>query len=260
MKKWFLLSAAALFLASTASAAIHTETVTYKHGNATLKSFLAYDDAQTAKRPGVLVVPEWWGLNDYAKKRAEQLAELGYVALAVDVYGDGKITTDPKEAGEWSGLYKNDRGLLRGRMAAAMKTLQKQKEVDNGKIFAIGFCFGGTAALELARSGANLLGTVSFHGGLATPTPADAKNIKGKVLALHGAADPYVKAEEVAAFEDEMEKANVDWHLVVYGHAAHGFSNPGNGTDNSKGMAYNELAATRAWAEMQAFFNEILKK
>lgn len=242
-----------------AVAALKTETVKYKHGNADLIGFLAYDDAVTTKRPGILVVHEWYGLNDYAKKRAEQLAGLGFVAFAVDIYGNGRVAKDTKEAGELAGLYKSDRNLLRGRVNAGLKVFQKNPMVDSKKIAAIGYCFGGTTVLELARSGADVAGVVSFHGGLNTPTPNDAKNIKTKVLALHGADDPYVPASEVAAFEDEMRNGKVDWQLTKYSNAVHAFTNPAAGSDNAKGAAYNENADMRSWEAMKTFFVEIFK-
>lgn len=200
------------------------------------------------------------GLNDYAKHRADQLAELGYIAFAADIYGDGKIAANREEAGKLAGSYKNDRPLLRARVAAGLATLKAQPGVTGDKIAAIGYCFGGTAVLELARSGADIAGVVSFHGGLDTPTSQDAKNIRAKVLALHGADDPYVPADQVAAFENEMRQAGVDWQLIVYGGAVHGFTNPANGTDNSKGAAYNALADARSWVAMQQFFNELFAK
>lgn len=240
-----------------AQAAVETKTVEYRQGDARLVGYLAYPKEAKAPLPGVLVVHEWMGLNDYAKRRAEQLAELGYVAFAADIYGDGKIAADAKEAGKLAGLYKGDRPLLRARAAAGLATLKAQPQVDPTKTAAIGYCFGGTTVLELARSGADLAGVVSFHGGLDTPDSKDAKNIHAKVLALHGADDPYVPAEQVAAFENEMRQAGVDWQLIVYSGAVHGFTNPANGSDNSKGVAYNASADQRSWAAMRQFFNEL---
>jgi dienelactone hydrolase len=242
-----------------ASAAIHTETITYKHGNATLKGYLAYDDASTATRPGILLAPEWWGVTDHMKKRAERVAALGYVAFVADIYGNGQATSDPAEAGKLSTVYKNDRNLMRGRTDAALRTLRAQRLVDDKKIALTGYCFGGTCVLELARAGAKASGVVTFHAGLDTPTPEDAKNIKGKVLVLTGGDDSYVPPAQVAAFEDEMRKGKVDWQVVSYGNAVHGFTNETAGTDNSKGYAYNESADRRSWVAMQDFFNEIFK-
>ena len=243
-----------------ALAAIETKAVEYRQGDTRLVGYLATPKDAKGPRPGVLVVHEWKGLDGYAKRRAEQLAELGYVAFAADIYGDGKIAADTKEAGALAGLYKKDRALLRARTAAGLATLKAQPGVVKEKVAAIGYCFGGTAVLELARSGAELAGVVSFHGGLDTPAPQDAKNIRAKVLALHGADDPHVPAEQVAAFEQEMRTAGVDWQLIAYGGAVHGFTNPANGNDNSKGVAYNAAADARSWAAMQQFFAELFAK
>jgi len=242
-----------------AHAQLHTEAITYKQGDTTLNGYLAYDSGASGQRPGVLVVHEWWGLNDYARSRADQLARLGYVALAVDMYGNGATAETPQEAGALMTPLKNNRPLMRERIAAALATLKAQPQVDPGHMAAIGYCFGGTTVLELARSGADLAGVVSFHGGLDTPTPADAKNIRCKVLALHGAEDPYAPAAQIQAFQEEMRSAGVDWQLVLYGDAVHGFTNPKNGTDKSKGVAYNEKADHRSWEAMKQFFAEIFK-
>jgi dienelactone hydrolase len=255
------LIAASLMLASIVAghAALKTEVIEYKHGDAVLEGYLAWDDATKGARPGVLVVHEWKGLGSHAKKSADRLAQLGYVALAVDMYGKGVRPKDPKEAGAEAGKYKGNRPLMRARITAALDWLQKQATVDPKRIAAIGYCFGGTTVLELARSGADVVGVASFHGGLGSPTPDDAKNIKCKVLVLHGADDPFVPAAEVAGFEDEMRKAGVDWTLISYGGAVHSFTNPDAGTDNSKGAAYSERADRRSWEAMKLLFAEILK-
>jgi len=243
------------------NAAIHTENVEYKQGDTMLEGYLAYDDAIKGARPGILVVHEWWGLNDYARKRTEQLAQLGYVAFAADIYGKGNRAHTRQEAMALAGKFfgGSDRNLLRARANAGLDALRKNTMVDPKRMAAIGYCFGGTTVLELARSGADLAGVVSFHGGLSTPNPADAKNIKSTVLVLTGADDPSAKPEQVIAFEDEMRNAGVDWYLVSYGNAVHAFTNPASGTDNSKGVAYNEKADKRSWEAMEAFFTEIFK-
>ena len=257
MKKYLFFLAA--FIPALASAAVKTQVVEYKQGGATLQGFMAWDDTVPGKRPGILVAHAWKGLDDFTKTETTKLAEMGYVAFALDIYGKGIRPTDQAECAKQSGFYKTDRALLRGRATAGLKELQKNKSVDPDKIAAIGFCFGGTTVLELARSGAPLKGVVTFHGGLSTPTPADAANIKAKVLALHGGDDPYVKKEEVDAFVDEMKKGKVDWQLNQYSGAVHGFMEPGNGNDPSKGLAYNQQAAERAWKAMSDFFDEIFK-
>jgi dienelactone hydrolase len=248
------------FLSISANAKLVRETVEYKHGDTALEGYIAYDDALKGKRPGVIVVHEWWGLNPYIKKRVEQLAGLGYVGFAIDIYGKGVRAKDAKEAGSLAGIYRNDRKLMRGRAAAALDFFKKNPRVDDKMIAAIGYCFGGTVVLEMARGGADLAGVVSFHGGLDTPNPGDAKNIKGRVLVLHGADDPLVTRDQVLAFWDEMKKGGVDWQIVIYGGAVHSFTNPESGNDPSKGIAYNEKADRRSWEAMTDFLEEVLEE
>lgn len=257
-----LLLATVVWLAgfATAWAGIETRTLEYRQGDARLVGYLAYPADAKGPLPGILVVPEWRGLNDYAKRRAEQLAELGYVALAADIYGDGKVAADNQEAGALAKIYKDDRQLMRARAQAGLDALKGQSLTDPKRVAAIGYCFGGTTVLELARSGAEVAGVVSFHGGLDTPAPADARNIRGRVLVLHGGDDPYVPPEQVQAFQDEMRKAGVDWQLVAYGGAVHSFTNPASGNDNAKGVAYNAAADRRSWIAMQQFFQETFNR
>lgn len=233
--------------------------VEYKQGETVLEGWQVIDTSAKGPRPAVLIVHQWKGLGAYEKRRARMLAELGYTVLAVDIYGKGIRPETAAAAGALAGKYKGDRALLRARVAAGLELLKQDKTVDPKRIAAIGYCFGGTTVLELARSGADVAGVVSFHGGLNTPTPQDAKNIKGRVLALHGADDPFVKPDEVQAFADEMREAKVDWQLVAYGGAVHSFTDSGAGSDNSKGAAYNEKADQRSWAAMKSFFAEIFK-
>ena len=262
MKTAVLLSAvvALAALSSPAFAKIKTEVIEYKDGDAVLEGFLAYDDANDKPRAGVLVVQDWTGVGDYVKGRAKQLAELGYVAFCADIYGKGVHPTDPKECGALAGKFKGDRPVLRSRVKAGLEQLVKNPLVQKGRVAAIGYCFGGTTVLELGRSGADVQGIVSFHGGLGTPTPEDAKNIKGRVLVCHGADDPFVKADEVAAFTDEMVKGAVKFRFVSYGGAVHAFTRPDAGSDNSKGAAYNAAADKESWTEMKGFFAEIFAK
>jgi dienelactone hydrolase len=252
-----LLSICCLFAVS-ASAAIQSKSVEYKDGDTVLEGWVTYDDAITQPTPGVLIVHQWKGLGDYEKKRAEMLARMGVVAFCADIYGKGIRADSAAEAGKLAGKYKGDRALLRQRVNAALKELQAQPHVNQAKVAAIGYCFGGTTVLELARSGADVAGVVSFHGGLSTPTPADAKNIKTRVLALHGADDPFVPAAEVADFQKEMRDAGVDWQMVSYGGAVHSFTD-WNATGEMKGAKYDKNADTRSWANMQAFFREIFR-
>jgi len=240
----------------SAEAKIVTKSVEYKQSGATLEGFLAYDDSVSGKRPGVLVVHQWLGLTDYEKHRAEMLAQLGYVAFCADIYGKGVRPQSIKDAGVEATKYKTDRALLRLRVNAGLDELKKCELVDTKRVAAIGYCFGGTTVIELARSGADLNGIVSFHGGLDSPTPADGKNIKCKILACHGGDDPFVPAKDLAAFEDELRAANVDWRLIKYGGAVHSFTQP-LANDNPPGAKYNERADKRSWADMKSFFAEI---
>ena len=256
--KWNLIL---LFAAlHTAFAAIKTETIEYKEGSTTLQGHLVYDDAIVSKRPGVLVVHQWKGAGEYEIKRAEMLAKLGYVAFVADIYGKGVRPREVSDASAQAGKFKNDRELLRKRVRAGLDQLKKARMVDPQNTAAIGYCFGGTTVLELARSGAEVDGVVSFHGGLSTPSPEDAKNIKAKVLVLHGADDPHVPPAEVQAFKEEMQKGNVNWQLNSYGDAVHSFTHWTAGTDKSGGSAYNEQADQRSWAAMKMFFEELFGK
>ncbi|HMJ91537.1 MAG TPA: dienelactone hydrolase family protein [Candidatus Acidoferrum sp.] len=250
---------ASLIVTLALRAEVKFETIEYKAGGTTCEGMLVYDDAISAKRPGVLIAHQWKGLTDYEKKRAEMLVKLGYVTLCADVYGKGVRADNPKDASALAAKYKADRPLLRERINAALTTLRASPRVNTSQVGAIGYCFGGTTVLELARSSAKINGVVSFHGGLGSPTPADAKNIQSRVLALHGADDPFVPQAEVEGFQKEMRDAKVDWQLVAYGNAVHSFSDWNAGSDNSKGSAYNKLADERSWEAMKTFFAEILK-
>jgi dienelactone hydrolase len=260
-----LLIAALAALGVAANATVVTEPVAYKSGDTALEGYLAYDDAIQGKRPGVLVIHEWWGLNDYSKERARQLAQMGYVAFAADMFGKGVVTTDPAEAGKLAGQFRENwlqggRKLMRDRAQAGLDVLAKHPLVDPTRLAAIGYCFGGTAALELAFSGANLAAVVPFHGGLTAPDPADLPNIKARFLILHGADDPTVKPEAITALQDGLRKAHVDWQMVYYGGAVHGFTNPANAGSTSPAVMYDAKAARRSWEAMTAFFDEVLKR
>jgi dienelactone hydrolase len=248
---------AALF-SERAEAKIKTEVVEYKHGDVVLEGYFAYDDAVTGKRPAVIVVHEWMGPNPYSRKRAEQLAELGYLGFAIDMYGKGVRPKDHAEAGKAAGALRNDRTTMRARINASVDRMRQHPMYDGNNFAAIGYCFGGTSVLELARSGAPVKAVVSFHGNLQTPKPEDAKNIKAKVQIHHGAADAFVNAE-VPGFQKEMADAKVDWQMNVYGGAVHSFTVKDAGNDPSKGMAYNEAADRRSWEAMKLFVGESLK-
>ena len=260
MKTSLLASIFVLSLAHFASAEIKLETVEYKTGDTVCEGTVAFDDADKIPRPGVLLVHDWMGAGDYAKSRAKQIAALGYVCFVADIYGKGVRPADAGAAGAEAGKYKGNRALLRQRVNAALAELKKSPLVVKSKTCAMGYCFGGTTVLELARSGAEVAGVVSFHGGLDSPMPADAKNIKGKVLVLHGADDPFVKPAEVAAFQEEMRGNKVDWQMVYYGDAVHSFTRPDAGNDKSKGAAYQESADKRSWEAMKEFYAEVFGK
>ena len=232
--------------------------VEYKAGGVTMEGYLAYDEAKASPRPGILIVHDWMGLRSFVQNKAQELAGQGYVALAADIYGKGVLPTDTAEAAALATKYKADRKLLRERIRAAYDKLASMVEVNPNKMLVMGYCFGGTTALELARSGAPLAGTVSFHGGLSTPTPEDARNIKGRVLVLHGADDPNVPTAEVRGFKDEMKKANVNIRFIAYKGAVHAFTNAEAGSDNRKGAAYNAEADRKSWVEFQKFLKEVM--
>ncbi len=250
-----ILSLLAVTCAMSVQAKLVTKTIEYKQGDTTLEGYLAYDDSFSGKRPGVLIVHQWMGLTDYEENRAAMLAHLGYEAFCADIYGKGIRPQSIAAAGAEATKYKTDRALLRQRVNAGLAELKKNPLVDTKRVAAIGYCFGGTTVLELARSGAELNGVVSFHGGLDSPTPADGKNIKCKVLVCHGADDPFEKPEDLAAFEKEMRDADVDWRLIKYGGAVHSFTQP-MANDNPPGAKYNARADQRSWTDMKTFFAE----
>jgi dienelactone hydrolase len=262
MRKQTFFAAALSFycIASQASAAVKTEPIEYLEGKTTLQGMRSIDDSSDGKRPAVLIVHDWMGVTDHTKSIAEDIASLGYVAFAVDIYGKGIRPADTTSAATEAGKFKSDRTLLRSRVIAGLETLKKDPRVDPNKIAAIGFCFGGTTVLELARTGTPIQGVVSFHGGLDSPTPEDGKKIKAKVLVLHGADDPFVKASDITAFQDEMRQGHVDWQMTYYGDAVHSFTQKKAGTDKTKGAAYNEPAARRSWIAMKTFLTELFSK
>lgn len=240
--------------------AVQTKVIEYKDGDVTLEGYLAWDDARVkpgVSAPGVLIVHQWLGLTQNEKMRAGMLAELGYVAFACDIYGKTARPKDRSEAPQFAGKYKGDRQLFRRRLNLGLSELLKQTGVDAKRVAAIGYCFGGTGVLELARSGAQVQGVVSFHGGLDSPTPADGKNVKSKVLVLHGADDPFVPQKDIEAFVKELNEGKVDWQMVSYSGAVHAFTQKEAGNDNSRGAAYNENADRRSWVAMKAFFEEL---
>jgi dienelactone hydrolase len=260
----FLVAAfVSLTLANLANAEVKTQVIEYKDGDTTLEGFAAWDDSKAAldgskKAPGVLIVHQWLGVTDYEKGRAKQLAEMGYVAFALDIYGKGVRPENIQQAGAKAGEFKSDRTLYRQRLLAGLNELNRLKAVDGSKVAAIGYCFGGTGVLELARAGAKLNGVVSFHGGLDSPSPQDGKNIATKILICHGADDPFVPVADIDAMKKEFNEANVDWQMIYYSNAVHSFTQPMAGNNNAAGAAYNAAADKRSWQAMQAFFDEVL--
>ena len=259
MKKVLVLAVLVMGLSPVVSAGVVEKTVTYKQGDTVLEGYLAAPDHVTGKVPAVLVAHEWMGLSDYEKSRARQLAELGYVAFAADIYGQGIRPTDMKSAGAESGKYKNDRKLMRARAKAALEILRKDPRVDKSRIAAIGYCFGGAVVLEMARAGMPVKGVVSFHGSLETPNPAPKGSIKAKVLAIQGGDDPFYGFDAVTAFEKEMKGADADWQIVELGGAGHSFTNPA-AKGVVKGLQYDEKADRRSWQMMKDFLGELFGK
>jgi dienelactone hydrolase len=246
-----------LILSASAWADVKTQTIDYSDGGTKLQGYLAYDDAVQGKRPGILICHEWWGLTDYPKHRAEQLAKLGYVAFALDMYGTGITANNAPDATRLSSPFDQDRQLVRTRALAGLNVLTQQPQVDQTKIAAIGYCFGGMVALELARAGTPLSGVVTFHGALGTPHPEQDQAISAKILVCTGADDAFVPPDAVKAFEDEMKADNADYQINVYSHAVHAFTNPDADKFGLKNIAYNAEADRRSWEAMVNFFNEI---
>ena len=232
--------------------------VDYRHDNTELEGYAAWDGPDEKRRPGVLVIHEWMGIGPHERHSCDELAHAGYLGFAADIFGKHDRPKNVNEAVEYATRYRaGERALLRARAQAGLAALRAQPQCDPDRLAVIGFCFGGTAALELARSGAAVRATVSFHGGLGTERPGDARQIRGAVLALHGADDPFVPKTDVDAFEEEMRRGKIDWQLVKYGSAVHSFTNPQAGNDVSKGAAYDRRAAERGWRAMLDLFSEV---
>ncbi len=246
--------------ATAATREIRGEEVTYQVGGVQLNGYLAYDAGRQGRRPGVLVVHEWWGHNDYARQRARMLAEMGYTALAVDMYGGGKFAEHPDDANRFMTEVTSQMGVAVARFRAARRILEQHPTVNPALTAAIGYCFGGGIVLHMARIGEDLAGVASFHGSLETQSPARPGAVTARVLVLHGADDPFVPAEQVAAFESEMEAAGARWRLVAYEGAIHSFTNPGATAIGEKfglPLAYQREADERSWAELERFLAEI---
>ena len=246
-----------------AQAGIKTKEVTYEADGVSLKGFIAYDDAVEGRRPGILVVHEWWGQNEYARTRARMLAGLGYVAMALDMYGDGRQAEHPEDAGKFASAVMSNMPLMRARFNAALETLKADPHVDVERLGAIGYCFGGGVVLNMARTGVPLKGIVSFHGSLGTSEPAAKGRVKAKLLVCNGADDSFVSPEAIAAFRKEMDEAGADYRFINYEGAVHAFTNPA-ATENGKKfglkLAYNEKADKESWEEMKEFFSSVFSK
>jgi len=251
-----------LLLSSGAQAMVQGKEVAYSNNGEILKGYIAYDDAIKGKRPGVLVVHEWWGHNEYSRKRARMLAELGYTALALDMYGDGKQAHHPDEAGKFSGEVAKNLPLAKARFEAAMKILKQQPNVDASNIAVLGYCFGGSVVLQMARLGEDLKGVASFHGGLATQTPAQPGKVKAHIISFTGADDPMIPPEQVAAFKQEMEQAGVNYKVVTFPGVKHSFTNPAadeNGRKFNLPLAYDAAADKESWEETKVFLADVFK-
>ena len=260
MKEILIAAATFLLSASFAQAAVQGKEVDYSADGVTLKGYLAYDDAVQGKRPGVLVVHEWWGQNEYARKRARMLAGLGYTALAVDMYGDGKQAAHPDDAGKLAGEVSRNMPVAKTRFLAALDLLKSDPTVDADKIAAIGYCFGGGVVLNMARMGVDLKGVVRFHGSLGAANPVWPGAGKTRVLVCHGAADSFVTPRQIEDFKKEMEAAGADHEFIVYEGAAHSFTNPDAdryAKEFGLGVGYNAAADQESWADMREFFKKI---
>jgi dienelactone hydrolase len=244
-------------LALPAHGEVRTETVRYQDGDTALVGHLAWDDAIEGPRPGVIVAHEWWGLNDYAKRRADMLAELGYVAFAVDMYGAGKVTEHAKEAGGWAKQISENVDAWRRRAMLGLDLLKADPHVDPERTAAVGYCFGGATVMQMAYAGADLDGVASFHGSLPVATPEQAQAVKASVFIAHGDADAFVPAERIVAFKQALTDAGVDWYMVSYGGVRHGFTNPDAGRYAIPNVQYDPAADRRSWAEMQRFLEDV---
>jgi dienelactone hydrolase len=243
-------------------ASIKTEEVNYTSDGTNLKGFLSYDENQEGKRPGIIVVHEWWGLNQYARERAKMLAKLGYVALAIDMYGEGKQASHPDDAGKFAMAVMQKMETAKARFNAGVNFLKEQSQTDTSHIGAIGYCFGGGIVLRMALLGADLDGVVSFHGDLPTDSVSAPDRVRAKLLVCNGAADPFNPEEKVVAFEKAMNDAGVNYKFINYPGAVHSFTNPmadSLGKKFNLPLAYNKEADEKSWTAMQEFFKGLFK-
>ena len=256
---WFILLLILVGIPPLVEAKVQSKAVPYTYGEGSFQGFLAWDDSVKGQRPGILVVHEWWGLNEYARSRAEQLAGLGYVAFAVDMYGKGKVTTHPEKAGEWAKLTTGNVDEWLGRAKEGLKLLQADPKVDPTRLAAIGYCFGGATVMQLVYGGAPVKGVVSFHGSLPLPPNANPINNSAKVLIAHGASDPFLTSDHIGQFKAALDNAEIDWQMIQYGGAQHSFSNPSANQYGVKGVQYHAQADQRSWMHMRQFFEELFQ-
>lgn len=261
MRRFIAGVAAALVLVGTASAAVREDPVTYRDGDTVMKGFIVYDDAQTARRPGIVVVHEWWGITRHVHEEARKFASQGYTAFIADMYGDGKTADNPKDAGALSGAVRSNPAAMLSRFNAARDTLVRHATVDGTKIGASGYCFGGSVVLDMARAGVDLKGVAAFHAGLgAAAAQAATGRVKSKVLVLNGEIDPFIKPESIDAFKKEMAAANVDYRYISYPGALHAFTNPEateKGLQFKLPLAYHAEADRQSKAEAAKFFQSV---
>jgi dienelactone hydrolase len=258
MRTWYGLTTAVVLLSlSPKDATVKTRELEYRAGDTALQGFIAWDDAARGRRPGVLVVHEWWGMNEHARNQARRLAEAGYVGFALDMYGKGKVTTHPQDAQAFVSEVTKDPAVLAARFNAALEQLKRDPHVDTTRIAAIGYCFGGAVVLGMARSGADLAAVVTFHGALATTSPGQPGKVKARVLVLAGGADPFVPPEQLEAFKREMQAAGARFDVITYPGAKHGFTNPAAATYGMPQLAYDAAADRESWAAMLKLFKEI---
>ena len=257
MKMMIFLVMVFVWIPSTVFCGVVSETVSYEHGGKQLEGYLAWDDAVAGRRPGVLVVHEWWGLNDFARKQAEKLAALGYNVFALDMYGEGKVTAHPEKASEWSKKVTGNIESWRKRALAGLEVLKKDPRTDKSRIAAVGYCFGGSTVQQLAYAGADVAGVVSFHGSLISPPEDVTGGDTAKILICHGASDPMTKKAAIPGYISAMEESGIDWQMVMYGGAVHSFTNPGADAAGMDGVAYSDSADRRSWQHMQVFFDEL---
>ena len=259
MLRTVALAVSMLAFASAASGEIKTREVEYKQGDTVLQGFIAWDDAVAGKRPGVLVVHEWWGHNAHARNQAKRLAEAGYVGFALDMYGKGKVATHPQDAQAFMAEAMKDPAVARARFDAALAQLKADPHVDPAKVGAIGYCFGGAVVLAMARAGVDLDAVGVFHGPLAAQAPAQKGTVKARVLVQEGEADPMIPASQIVDFKKEMDAAGVTYKVVTYPGAKHGFTNPEAGSHGMEALAYDKDADDKSWAVLVDWLKESFK-